>query len=86
MFNRMLVVAGLTAVVATPGIAMAEDAAPAAAPAAAAGTPLSKMLDASGITVSAFSRSAFVPPRSNATVVSPFVPNVVSSEPSVFSR
>ncbi len=62
MINRMLVTAGLTAVIAvsnvasadeTPAAAAAPGAAP-AAPAAPAGTPLSKLLDGSGITVSSY--------------------------------
>lgn len=68
MINRMLVVAGLTAVVAVPGVASADQTpapatAPAAAPAptpeaaaapAAPATPLGKLLDASGITASSY--------------------------------
>ncbi len=63
MFNRTLAFAGLAALIAAPGMASADDtpAAPAAAaPAAApAGTPLSKLLDASGITVSDYFDMAY---------------------------
>jgi hypothetical protein len=65
MFNRkLMMMAGVTAFVGVQGAARAEDApaapaAPAAAPAAPAASPLAKLLDASGITVSSYIDTAY---------------------------
>jgi len=88
MFNRMLVVAGLSAVVASPGVAIAEDTPPAAAaapaaPAAPAGSPLSKLLDASGITASAYIDVAYS--HANKNVETAFSDRVFDSQNDSFT-
>src|SRR5271169_6408289 len=82
MFNRMLVVAGLTAAVAVPCIASADDApaAPAAptAPTAPAVPTLSNVLDASGITVSDYLDVAYS--HANRNLQSAFSDRVFDSQ------